>query len=73
MKLLLDTQLVLWAAYMPECLSPAARAMIEDFGNELVFSPASMWEVVIKRALTPDGGTGGGSSDRRGLVGGRLG
>ena len=51
MKLLLDTQLLLWAAYTPERLSPAARAMIEDLGNELAFSPASLWEVVIKRAL----------------------
>lgn len=51
MRLLLDTQLLLWAAYTPERLSPAARALIEDFGNDLVFSPASLWEVVIKRAL----------------------
>ena len=51
MKLLLDTQLLLWAAYTPERLSPAARAMIEDLGNELLFSAASVWEVVIKRAL----------------------
>jgi PIN domain nuclease of toxin-antitoxin system len=51
LKLLLDTQLLLWAAYTPERLSPAARAMIEDLGNELAFSPASLWEVVIKRAL----------------------
>ena len=51
MKLLLDTQLLLWAAYTPERLSAAARAMIEDLGNELAFSPASVWEVVIKRTL----------------------
>ena len=51
MRLLLDTQLLLWAAYTPQRLSPAARALIEDVGNDLVFSPASLWEVVIKRAL----------------------
>lgn len=51
MRLLLDTHLLLWAAYTPERLSPAARAMIEDLGNDLAFSPASVWEVVIKRAL----------------------
>ena len=51
MKLLLDTQLLLWAAYTPDRLSPAARALIEDLGNELAFSPASVWEVIIKRAL----------------------
>ena len=51
MRLLLDTQLLLWAAYTPGRLSPAARALIEDVGNELAFSPVSLWEVVIKRAL----------------------
>ncbi len=51
MRLLLDTQLLLWAAYTPERLSPAARTLIDDPGNELVFSPASLWEVVIKRGL----------------------
>ena len=51
MRLLLDTQLLLWAAYVPAWISPAGRALIEDSGNELLFSPASLWEVVIKRAL----------------------
>ncbi len=55
MRLLLDTQLLLWAAYAPERLSPAARALIEEPLNDLAFSPASLWEVVIKRALArPD-------------------
>ena len=55
MRLLLDTQLLLWAAYTPQRLSPAACAMIKDEGNDLAFSPASLWEVVIKRALSrPD-------------------
>lgn len=51
MKLLLDTQLLLWAAYAPNRLSSTARRLIEDRDNELAFSPASVWEVVIKRAL----------------------
>lgn len=51
MKLLLDTHLLLWAAGQPEQLSPAARALIEDPRNELLFSPASLWEVSIKRGL----------------------
>ena len=50
MRLLPDTHLLLWAAYTPERLSRAARALVEDVGNELAFSPASVWEVVIKRA-----------------------
>ena len=38
-------------AYTPERLSSAARALIENPQNELTFSPASLWEMVIKRAL----------------------
>ena len=51
MKLLLDTHLLLWAAGQPERLSPAARALLEDPLNELLFSAASLWEVAIKRGL----------------------
>ena len=51
MKLLLDTHLLLRAAYAPERLSSAARSLIEDLGSELVFSSASLWEVVVKRGL----------------------
>lgn len=51
MKLLLDTHVLLWAAGQPELLAPAARALLADSQNELLFSPASLWEVVIKRGL----------------------
>ena len=51
MRLLVDTQLLLWAAYAPERLPETARALIGDVRQEVVFSPASIWEVVIKRAL----------------------
>ena len=51
MKLLLDTHLLLWAAGKPERLSAAARELIEANENELIFSTASLWEVVIKRGL----------------------
>jgi PIN domain nuclease of toxin-antitoxin system len=50
-KLLLDTHLLLWAAGSPERLSADARALIEAPRNELLFSAASVWEVVIKRGL----------------------
>jgi PIN domain nuclease of toxin-antitoxin system len=50
-KLLLDTHLLLWVAGQPERLSRAARELIEDKENELIFSTASLWEVVIKRGL----------------------
>ena len=51
MKLLLDTHVLLWAAGQPEQLSVAARALLEDPGNELVFSSASLWEITIKHGL----------------------
>jgi PIN domain nuclease of toxin-antitoxin system len=51
MKLLLDTQVLLWAAGESPSLSAAAHALINDHGNELFFSAASLWEVVIKNAL----------------------
>lgn len=51
MKLLLDTQLLLWAANQPKRLSAQASELIEDPRNELLFSAASLWEVAIKSAL----------------------
>jgi len=50
-KLLLDTQLLLWAAGQPERLSPAARKELADASNELLFSAASIWEITIKNSL----------------------
>jgi len=51
MKLLLDTHLLLWAAATPSRLSRKARSMIADEANELLFSAASLWEIVIKTTL----------------------
>lgn len=51
MKLLLDTHLLLWAAGSPERLPVAARSLLEDPKNELLFSAASLWEITIKRGL----------------------
>lgn len=51
MKLLLDTQVLLWAASEPKRLSARARKMLSDPENELMFSAASLWEVTIKNSL----------------------
>lgn len=51
MKILLDTHLLLWAAGVPDRLPTSARFLIEAPGNELIFSAASLWEIVIKRGL----------------------
>ena len=51
MKLLLDTQLLLWAAGMPDRLSVSARRLLNNPRNELLFSAASLWEITIKNSL----------------------
>lgn len=51
MKLLLDTHLLLWAAGPSARLSSQARLLIDDRGNELLCSIASLWEIAIKSAL----------------------
>jgi PIN domain nuclease of toxin-antitoxin system len=51
MRFLLDTHLLLWAAGQPKKLPVTARRLLEDPGNELLFSAASLWEVTIKRGL----------------------
>jgi PIN domain nuclease of toxin-antitoxin system len=54
MKLLLDTQLLLWAAGGSARLPAAARRAITNSRNELIFSAASLWEITIKSSLGRD-------------------
>ncbi len=54
MRLLLDTHLLLWAAGKPGRLSADARRLMKDADNELTFSAASLWEIVIKSGLGRD-------------------
>jgi PIN domain nuclease of toxin-antitoxin system len=51
MKLLLDTHLLLWAAQGVEHLPLDARKLMGEPENELLFSVASLWEIVIKCGL----------------------
>lgn len=51
MKYLLDTHLLLLAAGSPERLSSECQTLLGDGSNELIFSVASLWEVVIKSAI----------------------
>jgi PIN domain nuclease of toxin-antitoxin system len=52
MKLLFDTHLLIWASQVAVGatgpLPDAAGALIDDEDNELWFSVASLWEIVIK-------------------------
>ena len=49
--LLLDTHLVLWAAFEPSRLSKAATQALQSRETPLAFSLASVWEVAIKTSI----------------------
>ncbi len=49
-SLLVDTHALVWALHAPAKLSKAARNEIEDGGNLVYFSSASIWELAIKSA-----------------------
>lgn len=51
MRLLLDTSAFLWFVDGSERLSDTARSQIENPGNELFLSVASIWEMAIKISL----------------------
>jgi PIN domain nuclease of toxin-antitoxin system len=50
-KLLLDTHALLWFLLDDPRLSANGRSLIEDPGNDLLISPASLWEIAIKISL----------------------
>jgi PIN domain nuclease of toxin-antitoxin system len=64
----LDTQLLLWAAGQPERLSAAARKLLNNPRNELLFSAASLWEIAIKNTLGRDDFRADARLLRRGLL-----
>lgn len=51
MKILVDTQALIWFAEDNRRLSEAARAVIEDGNNEVYYSAASIWEMAIKISI----------------------
>ena len=51
MKLLLDTQVFLYAILDSPALPLSARSLIESLENELFLSIASVWEIAIKVGL----------------------
>ena len=50
MRLLLDSHALLWALAAPDKLSVSAAREISSAANSVWFSPASVWELEIKRA-----------------------
>ena len=48
MRLLLDTQAIIWYVDQDQMLSAAAHAAITDPQNDLLLSAATIWEIAIK-------------------------
>ena len=51
MRLLLDTQIALWALTCSARLGSMAQELTEKSANEIYVSTASVWEIAIKHAL----------------------
>ena len=68
MNLLLDTLVVLWAAGAARQLPDEVRLLLEDRGNKLFFSAASIWEIAIKNGLGREGFSVDPRLLRRGLL-----
>lgn len=51
MKLLLDSQVVIWSLQEPERLCTAAAMAIREPANDVLVSVASIWELSIKQSL----------------------
>jgi len=51
MRILIDTNILLWSQFDPERLGDAVVRAIEDPANEVLFSIASIWEIAIKASL----------------------
>ena len=51
MKVLLDTHVFLWFIAGDRRMSSLSRSVIEDPGNGLLLSVASVWEMAIKASL----------------------
>jgi len=50
-RVLLDTHAFLWFALNDSRLSATARDCMKDSASELLFSPASYWEIAIKISI----------------------
>lgn len=50
MRYLVDTHVLLWQSDDSQMLTASARATLSDIRNQLFFSVASLWELVIKSA-----------------------
>lgn len=51
MNYLLDTHILLWILIDPDKVPGPMRRLVEDTGNRVWFSAASIWEIAIKHSL----------------------
>ncbi len=51
MRILLDTNVLLWATSASSRLDRTARDMLEATSNTVLFSAASIWEIALKAGL----------------------
>ena len=51
MRILLDTNILLWTAGIPSRFDRATSDMLEHADNTILFSAASIWEIAIKTGL----------------------
>ena len=51
MKVLLDTQIAIWALTDTSRLNERAKTLIADYTNDVFVSAVSVWEIAIKFAL----------------------
>ncbi len=54
MKYLLDTHILFWAVSNEKKLTKQVLSLINNIDNEIFFSSASVWEVVIKHRKNPN-------------------
>lgn len=66
---LLDTHLLVWAAYDEARMPRRAARLLESRSERLVFSVASIWEVAIKASLKRPDFTARPDELHRGLLG----
>lgn len=50
-RILLDTHTFVWALVAPSRLSPETRTLLLDRENDVLVSPATAYEIVLKHAL----------------------
>lgn len=51
MRLLLDTQILIWALTRPQRLTSSVYETLRSRDNDILFSAVTVWEVAIKFAL----------------------